>query len=108
MTAAEALERQIEGYRRMTGEQRLAIALDFADISRLIAFQVFHRAGAIGVRLFSWAQCVPAKTMAGKYQDRGLDRGVALAGLGRHAGSHLVLAVADQTAAAPRPPVRWP
>jgi hypothetical protein len=38
MTAARALEQQIERYRRMTGEQRLALALELhelaCDISR--------------------------------------------------------------------------
>jgi hypothetical protein len=33
MTAAAALEKQIELYRRMTGEQRLAIALDLHELS---------------------------------------------------------------------------
>jgi len=33
MTAAAALERQILIYRRMTGEQRLAVALDLHELS---------------------------------------------------------------------------
>jgi hypothetical protein len=37
MIAAEALEKQILCYRRMTGEQRLAIALDLHEMSCEIA-----------------------------------------------------------------------
>jgi hypothetical protein len=37
MTPAAALERQIEHYRRMTGEQRLALALDLHEFSCDIA-----------------------------------------------------------------------
>ena len=37
MTAGAALQKQIEGYRRMTGEQRLAIALDLHEMSCEIA-----------------------------------------------------------------------
>jgi type II secretory pathway predicted ATPase ExeA len=37
MTAAAALEKQIECYRRMSGEQRLAIALDLHEMSCEIA-----------------------------------------------------------------------
>ena len=37
MTAATALERQILLYRRMTGEQRLAIALELHEMSCEIA-----------------------------------------------------------------------
>ena len=33
MTAAAALDKQIAAYRNMTGEQRLAIALDLYDLS---------------------------------------------------------------------------
>lgn len=33
MTAAAALDKQIERYRRMTGEQRLGIALDLHEMS---------------------------------------------------------------------------
>ncbi len=33
MNAAAALEKQIDRYRRMTGEQRLAIALDLHEMS---------------------------------------------------------------------------
>jgi hypothetical protein len=37
MTAEMALERQIEQYRLMTGEQRLAIALDLHELSCEVA-----------------------------------------------------------------------
>src|SRR5271170_834779 len=37
MTAAKALDRQIELYRRMTGEQRLSIALNLHEMSCEIA-----------------------------------------------------------------------
>ncbi len=37
MTAAAALHKQIERYRMMTGEERLAIALDLHDVSCDIA-----------------------------------------------------------------------
>lgn len=37
MTAETALDRQIEQYRRMTGEQRLAIALDLHELSCEVA-----------------------------------------------------------------------
>jgi hypothetical protein len=37
MTAATALERQVQLYRRMTGEQRLAIALELHEVSCEIA-----------------------------------------------------------------------
>lgn len=37
MTAASALEKQIEGYRRMSGEQRLAVALKLHELSCDIA-----------------------------------------------------------------------
>jgi len=37
MTAATALDKQIECYRRMTGQQRLAIALDLHEMSCEIA-----------------------------------------------------------------------
>lgn len=37
MTAATALDKQIERYRQMTGEQRLAIALDLHEMSCDIA-----------------------------------------------------------------------
>jgi hypothetical protein len=37
MTAVTALERQIEQYRRMTGEQRLSIALELHEMSCEIA-----------------------------------------------------------------------
>ena len=43
MTAAEALERQIECYRRMTGEQRLAIALDLHELSCEVAREGIRR-----------------------------------------------------------------
>jgi hypothetical protein len=33
MTAARALEQQIERYRQMTGEQRLALALELHELS---------------------------------------------------------------------------
>ena len=37
MTAVEALDKQTELYRRMTGEQRLAIALDLHELSCEVA-----------------------------------------------------------------------
>lgn len=37
MTAAKALDKQIERYREMTGEQRLAVALDLHEMSCDIA-----------------------------------------------------------------------
>ncbi len=43
MTAAAALEKQIECYRRMTGEQRLAIALDLHEMSCEIAREGIRR-----------------------------------------------------------------
>jgi hypothetical protein len=43
MTAATALDRQIECYRRMTGEQRLAVALDLHELSCDIAREGIRR-----------------------------------------------------------------
>ena len=43
MTAAAASERQIERYRRMTGEQRLAIALELHEMSCDIAREGIRR-----------------------------------------------------------------
>jgi hypothetical protein len=43
MTAATALEKQIQLYRRMTGEQRLAIALDLHEMSCEIAREGIRR-----------------------------------------------------------------
>ena len=43
MTAATALDKQIECYRRMTGEQRLAIALDLYELSCEIAREGIRR-----------------------------------------------------------------
>ena len=43
MIAAAALERQIECDRRMTGEPRLAIALDLREMSRDIAGEGIRR-----------------------------------------------------------------
>ena len=43
MTAAAALDKQIERYRRMTGEQRLAIALDLHQLSCDIAREGIRR-----------------------------------------------------------------
>jgi hypothetical protein len=43
MTAASALEKQIRLYRRMTGEQRLAIALDLHAMSCEIAREGIRR-----------------------------------------------------------------
>jgi hypothetical protein len=43
MTATAALEKQIERYRRMTGEQRLAIALDLHELSCEIAREGIRR-----------------------------------------------------------------
>ena len=43
MTAAAALEKQIECYRRMSGEQRLLIALDLHEMSCEIAREGIRR-----------------------------------------------------------------
>jgi len=43
MTAATALEKQIQIYRRMTGEQRLAIALNLHEMSCEIAREGIRR-----------------------------------------------------------------
>jgi len=43
MTAATALEKQIERYRLMTGEQRLAVALDLHELSCDIAREGIRR-----------------------------------------------------------------
>jgi len=43
MTAGAALQKQIEGYRRMTGEQRLAIALDLHEMSYEIVREGIRR-----------------------------------------------------------------
>ncbi len=43
MTAEVALQRQIEHYRRMTGEQRLAIALDLHTMACDIAREGIRR-----------------------------------------------------------------
>jgi hypothetical protein len=43
VTAATALEKQIERYRQMTGEQRLAIALDLHEMSCDIAREGIRR-----------------------------------------------------------------
>jgi hypothetical protein len=43
MTAATTLDRQIECYRRMTGEQRLAVALDLHELSCDIAREGIRR-----------------------------------------------------------------
>ena len=43
MTAATALDRQIEHYRRMTGEQRLAVALELHEMSCDIAREGIRR-----------------------------------------------------------------
>ena len=43
MTAATALEKQIERYRQMTGEQRLAIALELHEMSCDIAREGIRR-----------------------------------------------------------------
>ncbi len=43
MTAASVLEKQIERYRQMTGEQRLAIALDLHEMSCDIAREGIRR-----------------------------------------------------------------
>jgi hypothetical protein len=43
MTAATALEKQILLYRRMTGEQRLAVALDLHELSCDIAREGIRR-----------------------------------------------------------------
>lgn len=43
MTAATALDKQIEHYRCMTGEQRLAVALDLHEMSCEIAREGIRR-----------------------------------------------------------------
>jgi hypothetical protein len=43
MTAAAALDEQIKRYRRMTGEQRLAIALELHELSCDIAREGIRR-----------------------------------------------------------------
>jgi hypothetical protein len=43
MTAAAATEKQIECYRKMTGEQRLAIALDLHELSCELAREGIRR-----------------------------------------------------------------
>jgi len=43
MTAAAALDKQIERYRQMTGEQRLKIALDLHEMSCNIAREGIRR-----------------------------------------------------------------
>ena len=43
MTAQAALEKQIERYRQMTGEQRLAIALELHELSCNIAREGIRR-----------------------------------------------------------------
>ena len=43
MTAAAALEKQIDRYRKMTGEQRLAIALDLHELSCDVAREGIRR-----------------------------------------------------------------
>ncbi|MCU0785249.1 MAG: hypothetical protein MUF81_14600 [Verrucomicrobia bacterium] len=43
MTAATALDKQIERYRLMTGEQRLAIALDLHELACDIAREGIRR-----------------------------------------------------------------
>jgi hypothetical protein len=43
MTAAAALDKQIERYRHMTGEQRLAVALELHELSCDIAREGIRR-----------------------------------------------------------------
>ena len=43
MTAAKALDEQIKRYRRMTGEQRLAVALELHEMSCEIAREGIRR-----------------------------------------------------------------
>jgi hypothetical protein len=44
MTAVMALDKQIERYRQMTGEQRLAVALDLHELSCEVAREGIRRA----------------------------------------------------------------
>ncbi len=44
MTAGTALDKQIERYRQMTGEQRLAVALELHELSCDIAREGIRRA----------------------------------------------------------------
>ncbi len=43
MTATKALEKQLERYREMTGEQRLAVALELHELSCAIAREGIRR-----------------------------------------------------------------
>lgn len=43
MTASRALDKQIECYRRMTGEQRLAVALELHELSCEVAREGIRR-----------------------------------------------------------------
>ncbi|MBA2623965.1 MAG: hypothetical protein H0U88_10175 [Chthoniobacterales bacterium] len=43
MTAATALDRQIARYREMTGEQRLAVALELHELSCEVALEGIRR-----------------------------------------------------------------
>ncbi len=43
MTASRALDKQIECYRRVTGEQRLAVALELHELSCEIAREGIRR-----------------------------------------------------------------
>ena len=43
MTASRALDKQIECYRRMTGEQRLAVALELHELSSEVAREGIRR-----------------------------------------------------------------
>jgi len=43
MTAARALEKQIERFRQMTGEQRLAVALELHEMSCEVAREGIRR-----------------------------------------------------------------
>ena len=44
MNAVTALDKQIERYRQMTGEQRLTVALELHELSYDIAREAIHRA----------------------------------------------------------------
>ena len=56
MTAATALDKQIERYRQMTGEERLAIALDLHELACGVAREGIRRAhpGADAAEVERW------------------------------------------------------
>lgn len=59
MTAAAALDKQIERYRQMTGEERLAVALELHELSCEIAREGIRRThpGADAAEVEQLLQC---------------------------------------------------